>query len=70
MILKKLKNNERGSITVFVLATMLLVTGVIFIAYFSMMNKSSSQERELDKIQEEYNKTDDMMTQEYEELIY
>ena len=70
MILKKLKNNERGSITVFVLATMLLVTGVIFIAYFSMMNKSSSQERELDKIQEEYNKTDDMMTQEYEENLY
>ena len=67
MILKDLKNNERGSITVFVLATMLLVTGVIFIAYFSMMNKSSSQASQIEKIQEEYNQSNTMMSQAYDD---
>lgn len=67
MILKDLKNNEKGSITVFVLATMLLVTGVIFIAYFSMMNKSSSQASQIEKIQEEYNQSNTMMSQAYDE---
>ena len=67
MILKDLKNNEKGSITVFVLATMLLVTGVIFIAYFSMMNKSSSQASQIEKIQEEYNQSNAMMSQAYDE---
>ena len=67
-ILKNLKNNERGSITILVLTTMMVVVGVILFAYMLMMNKSSSQERELDKIQEEYNQTDDMLSQAYEEL--
>lgn len=67
MILKDLKNNERGSITVFVLATMLLVTGVIFISYFSMMNKSSSQASQIEKIQEEYNQSNTMMSQAYDD---
>lgn len=67
MILKDLKNNERGSITVLVLSTMLLVVGIIFIAYFSMMNKSSSQQAQLRKIQEEYEVSDSMMDQAYDE---
>ena len=49
MLLKKFKENEKGSITIFVLSTMLLVAGVIFVSYFSMMNKSASQEEELKK---------------------
>ncbi len=65
---EKLKS-ERGSITVFVLSTMLIVLGVIFVAYFSMMNKSSSQAKQLEKIQEEYNVSSDMMSQEYEESM-
>ena len=52
-MLKKIKKSEKGSITILVLTTMLVVVGVILFAYFSIMNKSSSQERELDKIQEE-----------------
>ena len=66
-ILKNFKKSEKGSITVFVLSTMLVVVGVIFIAYFSMMNKSSSQQAQLNKIQEEYNQTDSMMEQAYNE---
>ena len=67
MFLKRLKKSERGSITIFVLSTMLLVVGVVFVSYFSMMNKSSSQAIELNKIQEEYNQSDSAMAQIYEE---
>ena len=67
MILKDLKKNERGSITVLVLSTMLLVVGIIFISYFSMMNKSNSQQAQLSKIQEEYEVSDSMMEQAYDE---
>lgn len=69
MFLKKLKNSERGSITIFVLGTMLMITGVIFVSYFSMMNKSSAQTAQLNKIQEEYNQSDSMMDQVYEQNL-
>ena len=61
--------NEKGSITIFVLSTMLVVLGVIFVAYFSMMNKLSSQEDEIRKIYEEYNVSDDEMKQIYDETL-
>ena len=63
--------NEKGSITVLVLATMLLVTGVIFVSYFSMSNKSSSQLAQLNKIQEEYMQTSngDNMDEAYENAL-
>ena len=67
MLLKKFKENEKGSITIFVLSTMLLVAGVIFVSYFSMMNKSASQEEELKKIQEEYNVENTTMKQTYDQ---
>ena len=65
---RKIKN-EKGSITIFVLSTMLVVLGVMFVAYFSMMNKLSSQEEELRKIYEEYNVSDDEMKQTYNETV-
>ena len=65
---KKLKE-ERGSITVFILSTMLVIVAVIFTIYFSKMNKISSQEEALDKMQEEYNQNTDDMKQIYEESI-
>ena len=65
---KKIKN-EKGSITIFVLSTMLVVLGIMFVAYFSMMNKLSSQEEELRKIQKEYNVSDDEMKQTYNETV-
>ena len=68
-MLKKIKKSEKGSITILVLTTMLVVVGVIFIVFFSMMNKSNSQERELDKIQEEYNQAAGSMEQAYDEFF-
>lgn len=63
--------SEKGSITIFVLTTMLVVLGVIFINFFTLMNKNNAQLAEIEKIQEEYNKTADMGTMEelYNSLI-
>lgn len=67
--LRKMIKEERGSITVFILSTMLVIVAVIFTIYFSKMNKISSQEEALDKMQEEYNQNTDDMKQIYEESI-
>lgn len=68
-LLNKLKEDEKGSITVFVLSTMLVVVGVVFTMYFSMMNKTASQKQQLEKIQEEYNQSNTMMQQVYDQTI-
>ena len=67
--LNKIKQDEKGSITVFVLSTMLVVVGVVFTMYFSMMNKTASQKQQLEKIQEEYNQSNTMMQQVYDQTI-
>ena len=64
---KKLKNSEKGSVTVLVLTAMLLVVGVVLTIYLNMMNKTNSQAKQLNKIQEEYNKTAGAMDQAYYE---
>lgn len=68
MLLKDLKKSEKGSITILVLSTMLLVVGVVFVSYFSMMNKSSSQAAQLERIQDEYNQSNTDMAQIYDEV--
>ena len=68
-LLNKLKEDEKGSITVFVLSTMLVVVGVVFTMYFSMKNKTASQKQQLEKIQEEYNQSNTMMQQVYDQTI-
>ena len=70
-IFKKLKNNQRGSITVFVLATMLIVVGIIVTIYMTTINKNNTQIAQLNKIQEEYMQTTDnsAMDQAYDENI-
>ena len=59
-MLKKIKKSEKGSITVLVLSTMLFVTGVILVTYFSMMSKNTSQKKQLEKIEKEYNQESSM----------
>ena len=70
-IFKKLKNNQRGSITVFVLATMLIVVGIIVTIYMTTINKNNTQIAQLNKIQEEYMQTTDnsAMDQAYDENV-
>ena len=68
-MLNNFKKSEKGSITVFVLSTMLVIVGVIFVLYFSMMNKASSQNEQLERIQEEYNQSNSAMEQTYNEEL-
>ena len=58
-MVKKLQNlikNEKGSITVFVLAAMLLFLTTGGIAYMNVSNKTNAQLEQVEKIQEEYAK--------------
>lgn len=51
---KRIVKNERGSITVIVLVTMIFTLLVVMVSYGRIMNKNSAQLNELKKIQEEY----------------
>lgn len=55
-IINKLKKNENGSVTVFVLAAMLLFIMVSSIMYMEVSNKINAQSKRVEKIQEEYEK--------------
>ena len=70
-ILKKIKNNQRGSVTVFVLATMLIVVGIVVTIYMTTINKNNTQIAQLNKIQGEYMQTSDnsAMDQAYNENL-
>ena len=66
--LRKMIKEERGSITVFILSTMLVIVAVIFTIYFTKMNKISSQEEALDIMEQRYNQNTDDMKQVYESV--
>lgn len=54
----KKKLQERGSITLFVLITMMALLIIIIGTYVSSNNSVKKQEREIEKIQKEYEKED------------
>lgn len=64
---KKIRE-EKGSITAFILSTMLVIVAVIFTIYFTKMNKISSQEEALDIMEQRYNQNTDDMKQVYESV--
>ncbi len=47
-------NKEEGSITLYVLITMMLILSVVIIIYIQVSEKNSNQLKELEKIQKEY----------------
>ena len=59
-VLRKIKE-EKGSITMTVVAAMLFITSAIMIAYFSLSNQSNNQGRKLKKIASSYNYNDDIL---------
>ena len=64
--------SEKGSITVFVLTTMLFMLIVIFISYMMLMNKNSAQIRQIEQVQAEYessNNINDEMDEIYNEIV-
>ena len=64
-VLKKMKNSERGSVTVYVLSTLLVLILIAITVYVNMANKVTSQEKQVNKIQDGYSVSEDEMDEEY-----
>ena len=58
MKLKSKIREQKGSITLYVLTSMLLFTVVILALYVNTSNKTQAQQRELEKIQQTYKQDD------------
>lgn len=69
-LLRKLKKSEQGSITIFVLSSLLVVLLTMIVIYGNMTNKLSSQAEQIRKIQDEYSEDYiSKMRQEYDKII-
>lgn len=68
-IIKKFQKNENGSITAFVLGAMLFILVIVVISYFSISSKATTQNKDIDKIKNEYQRSNESeMDQAYEKL--
>ncbi len=68
--MKEKFESEKGSITVFVLAAMIFVSAVILTVYFSIMNKNGTQEKNMEKIKNEYQlSSNSEMDEAYEKIM-
>lgn len=69
-LLKRFKNSEQGSVTIFVLSSLLVVLLTMIVIYGNMTNKLSSQAEQIRKIQDEYSEDYiSKMRQEYDKII-
>ena len=72
-IIKDVKYNlksEKGSISIFVLAAMIFMTTILAISYIGINNKQIAQEKEIQRIQEEYSAKDSMQQEKQMEEAY
>ena len=68
-LIKIFKRNEKGSITLMVLAAMIFVLVVITASYFAISNKSGNQDKKISKIAQQYRASDEDMEQEYQKVV-
>ena len=68
-IMNNLKKSQNGSITVFVLASMLFMLIVIMLSYVGISNKTNTQVIETKKIQEEYSVEKSLLDKEYKDTV-
>lgn len=68
-LIKIFKRNEKGSITLMVLAAMIFVLVVITASYFAISNKSGNQDKKISKIAQQYRASDEDMDQEYQKVV-
>ncbi len=68
-MLKKFLKNEKGSITLFVVAAILFFLIVVFSMFMTSSNKSRIQISEIDKIKEEYAKSVENIDQIYQDTV-
>lgn len=52
--MRLIMKNEKGSVTIFVIITIILVVSILMIIYMRVSEQKNRQMQEIDKIQEEY----------------
>lgn len=52
--MRLMMKNEKGSVTIFVLITIILIVSILMIIYMRVSEQKHRQMQEIDKIQEEY----------------
>ena len=67
--IKKIKKDEKGSITIYVISTLLVVLLVITTMYVGLRNKTTTQTKQIREIDKEYNTTDDDMQEAYNNAV-
>ena len=67
--IKKIGKSENGSITVYVLSTLIVVLLVTTTIYVGLRNKTTTQIKQMDKINKEYNVTENDMQEAYDKAI-
>lgn len=69
--LQKILKSQKGSITIFVLTTLLLFTTGLSVTYVNISNKNSAQIAKVQKIQEEYEQksNEEAIEEEYHETV-
>ena len=66
---QKSKNKEQGSITIFIVISIIFFLIIAIGVYISISNKSSSQNSEISKIKSEYEISKEQIDEKYEEII-
>ena len=67
--IKKIGKSENGSVTVYVLSTLMVVLLVTTTIYVGLRNKTTTQIKQMDKINKEYNVTENDMQEAYDKAI-
>ncbi len=66
---RKKFGNEKGSVTLFVTATMLLIITLLVLMYAGQINKINNQKKQLTQIEQNYKVDDGEMDSTYERLV-
>ena len=54
--MKNKKRNQRGSVTLFVLVTMLFLITILILSYMNQIPKVETQKKAMEEIEKQYNK--------------
>ena len=60
---------ERGSITLFIIITLIFVFMILAFIYFKTKNDNTAQKREIQQIEQTYSVDNNELSEEYNEII-
>jgi len=67
--LKNKINNEKGSITIFVVTSMFFFLVILLSVYINNVNKNSNMDKDIKRIEQQYNVTTDDLEQAYQKIV-